>query len=217
MSEPSRPSSVVIAALQDQLEVARLPHELQAGERQALELLAAGAPLDEVLEVIVTTIERVDPAAIASLLVLGNKGSHFARCIAPSLPAAYNRVLAGQAIGFDVGSCGTAAARREPVFVGDIETDPLWAQYRELVLPYGLRACWSVPIFATDGRVLGTFAIYYREPRLPDDRERESRGSRSSAASSTISCASCRRGSRRCARTSGPASRARSTTSSARR
>src|SRR5262249_45833722 len=74
----------------------------------------------------------------------------------------------GAAIGPRAGSCGTAAYRGEPVFVANIATDPLWDGYRELVLPHGLRACWSFPIRASDGRVLGTFAVYYREPRDPD-------------------------------------------------
>jgi signal transduction histidine kinase len=168
-----RPSAVVIAALERQLAVAELPREVQAGERHALEILAAGAPLHEVLEVIVRTIEQVDPGATASLLVLGDKGTHFKSCIAPSLPEQYNRAIAHAAIGPTAGSCGTAASRRESVFVSDIDHDPLWDGYRALVQPYGLRACWSSPIFATDGRVLGTFAIYYREPRMPDERERE--------------------------------------------
>jgi C4-dicarboxylate-specific signal transduction histidine kinase len=70
-----------------------------------------------------------------------------------------------------VGSCGTAAYRAEPVIVSDIATDPLWADYRDLALAHGLRACWSTPILSSDGRVLGTFATYYREPRSPAPRE----------------------------------------------
>jgi signal transduction histidine kinase len=71
-------------------------------------------------------------------------------------------------IGPTVGSCGTAAFRGEPVYVEDIASDPLWADYRELVEPYGLRACWSQPIRSADGHVLGTFAVYYRNVRRPD-------------------------------------------------
>ena len=71
-------------------------------------------------------------------------------------------------IGPQAGSCGTAAFRRKPVFVTDIETDPLWEPYRDLARSYGLRACWSFPILATDGQVLGTAAVYYRQPRTAD-------------------------------------------------
>ena len=88
----------------------------------------------------------------------------------PSLPDAYNRAIDGAPIGPNVGSCGTAAFRREAVFVEDIANDPLWADYRGLALPLGLRACWSTPIFDAQRRLLGTFAIYYREPARPTPR-----------------------------------------------
>ena len=76
-------------------------------------------------------------------------------------------------IGPKSGSCGTAAFLRQPVYVTDIETDPLWEDYRELVRPHGLRSCWSSPILANDGHVLGTFALYHRAPRAPDQFARE--------------------------------------------
>ena len=71
-------------------------------------------------------------------------------------------------IGSQAGSCGTAAFRRKPVFVTDIEIDPLWEPYRDLARSCGLRACWSFPILATDGHALGTVAVYYRQPRTAD-------------------------------------------------
>jgi signal transduction histidine kinase len=101
--------------------------------------------------------------------MLDAAGTHLHTGAAPSLPEAMTRAIDGQAIGPQAGSCGTAAYRREPVFVEDIEHDPLWANYKQIALPYGMRACWSHPLLATDGRVLGTFALYYREKRLPDD------------------------------------------------
>ena len=92
---------------------------------------------------------------------------------APNLPAAYNEAIHGVEIGEAVGSCGTAAHRGEAIFVTDIATDPLWGAVVELPLAHGLRACWSIPIRGADGRLLGTFGNYYREPRSPtaDDLE----------------------------------------------
>ena len=90
---------------------------------------------------------------------------------APSLPKTYTQAIDGAAIGPCVGSCGTAAYRAEPVIVSDIATDPLWADYRDLALAHGLRACWSTPIISSAGSVLGTFAIYYREPRSPTPQD----------------------------------------------
>ena len=92
---------------------------------------------------------------------------------APNLPDEYNRAVEGVAIGPGVGSCGTAAFSRQTVYVVDIETDPLWAPYTSLAKPYGLKACWSVPIINDNDVLLGTFAMYYDEPRFPSKAERE--------------------------------------------
>src|SRR5207245_3234028 len=86
-------------------------------------------------------------------------------------PASYSKAIDGSVIGPSVGSCGTAAYRAEPVIVTDIVTDPLWAEFRDLALAHGLRACWSTPILSSRGEVLGTFATYYREPRSPTAEE----------------------------------------------
>src|SRR6202007_2448701 len=89
----------------------------------------------------------------------------------PSLPTKYAEAIDGAVIGPSVGSCGTAAYRAEPVIVSDIATDPLWADFRDLASAHELRACWSTPILSSAGKVLGTFAIYYREPRSPSSEE----------------------------------------------
>ncbi len=91
---------------------------------------------------------------------------------APSLPEAYwGAIDSGIEIGPSAGSCGTAAFRKEPVIVSDIASDPLWEGPREFTLSFGLRACWSMPIIRRDGIVLGTIALYYREPRAPCARD----------------------------------------------
>ena len=146
---------------------------VQTCERQALEQLAAGAPLATVLTTIVNLIEELCPPSIASVLLLDSRGEHLRHGAAPRLPAEYNRSIDGAAIGPKAGSCGTAAYRKQPVFVRDIATDPLWIGYRHLVEPHGLRACWSFPIRGSEGHVLGTFAVYYREPRDPDPKSIE--------------------------------------------
>jgi PAS domain S-box-containing protein len=110
---------------------------------------------------------------LCSILLLDLDGVHIRHCAAPSLPAEYLKAIDGAAIGPVAGSCGTAAYRREPVFVADIESDPLWTDYRELALPHGVRACWSTPIFDAQRNVLGTFAIYYRHVGLPDERHQK--------------------------------------------
>lgn len=144
--------------------------ELDSAQRDVLRLLAAGAPLAESLAALLRAVERLADGMIGSILLLDADGLHVRHGAAPSLPAEFVRAIDGEPIGPRAGSCGTAAWRGEAVIVEDIATDPLWSDYREGALAIGLRACWSTPIFDPERRVLGTFAIYYREPRLPDAR-----------------------------------------------
>lgn len=146
---------------------------LQAAEQRVLELVASDAPLHEVLSKLVVAIEEQAPGTLGSILLLSPHGTHVTHAAAPRLPLEYSRGIDGQAIGPRAGSCGTAAFLRRAVFVTDIESDPLWSDYRALALRFGLRACWSIPIFASDGRVLGTFAFYYREVRKPNKEDLE--------------------------------------------
>jgi PAS domain S-box-containing protein len=142
-------------------------------ERQVaiLERIATHAPLAETLDELVCFLEAQIPGSIGSLLLLDDDGRHLHCASARGLPAAYNAEIDGIEIGPCVGSCGTAAYRREPVFVGDIASDPLWRDHRDLALAHGLRACWSTPILSRRCRrqlgMLGTFAVYFHEPALP--------------------------------------------------
>jgi PAS domain S-box-containing protein len=161
------PTGSVGLAVQDvtvQVRAARL----QAGERRALELLAAEAPLQTILTAIVDMIEELQPNTIASVLLVDESGTRLKHGAAPRLPDAYNRAIDGSLISECAGSCGTAAFRGQPVFVADIRTDPLWRDYRDLAMMVDRRACWSMPILGNDSHVLGTFAFYMTEPGLPD-------------------------------------------------
>jgi two-component system sensor histidine kinase/response regulator len=144
------------------------------GQKRILELIIQGEPLPDVLAVLCRTIEELttDVELLASVLLLDEDGVHVRHGAAPSLPEGYVQAIDGLAIGPVAGSCGTAAYRREPVFVSDIASDPLWVPYVDLALSHGLRACWSSPIFSSTGGVLGTFAMYYRQPRKPTPRDR---------------------------------------------
>ncbi len=144
-----------------------------AGERRLLEMIARGDPRAVILDALCRLVEELaGGGAVSSILLLDSNASRLHHGSAPSLPASYIEAIDGIVIGPSVGSCGTAAYRGEPVVVTNIATDPLWADFRDLALGYGLRACWSTPILSSDGRVLGTFAIYYREPRGPTPYER---------------------------------------------
>jgi diguanylate cyclase (GGDEF)-like protein len=142
---------------------------LAYGQNRILELIAVGAPLRESLTELLLFIEKEVPELLCSVLLLDADGLHLRHGAAPNLPQDYCRLIDGAAIGPKAGSCGTAAYRAAQVVVSDIETDPLWEDYRALVKPHGLRACWSTPILGPFGKVLGTFAMYFKEPRMPDD------------------------------------------------
>ena len=144
-----------------------------ATQRQVLEMVASGASLSDTLKRLVSGVEAQLPDVRASVLLLDEDGRHLRTGAAPSLPDDYNRIIDGVAIGEAVGSCGTAAFRGEKVIVGDIATDPLWADYRELAARFNLKACWSTPILSRSGRVLGTFALYPYSASLPQPEHLE--------------------------------------------
>jgi len=138
-------------------------------QRETLEMIAKGRPLADTLDRLLRGLEAQSPEMLCSILLLDAGGVHLRHGAAPSLPAEFTKAIDGAAIGPQVGSCGTAAFRGEPVFVSDIARDPLWADYKDLALPHGLLACWSTPILDEQRQVLGTFAIYHRRSGLPTD------------------------------------------------
>ncbi|MEG4572673.1 PAS domain S-box protein [Microcoleus sp. N3A4] len=137
------------------------------GQKQILEMIAKGAPLGDTLNTLVEIIEQQSRDIIGSILLLAPDGEHLLHGAGPSLPDSYNAAIHGTAIGPNVGSCGTAAFSRQQVIVTDIATDPLWENYRDLALSFGLKACFSTPILSSQGQVLGTFGMYYAQPRSP--------------------------------------------------
>lgn len=141
------------------------------GQKEILEKVAKGESLDNTLTALLVFLEAQSPDMFCSILLLEeNRVRHGA---APRLPAEFCRAIDGAAIGPAAGSCGTAAYRGAPVYVTDIATDPLWADYKHLALPHGLQACWSTPILDGGKRVLGTFAVYHRQTGAPKERHRE--------------------------------------------
>jgi PAS domain S-box-containing protein len=140
---------------------------LRDGESHILEMIARDGPLEEILENLVRVVEAQFAGLLCSVLLLDEDGQRARHGAAPSLPESYTRVIDGLPIGPKAGSCGSAVYRREPAVVTDTLQDPLWATHRGVAEAYGLRACWSTPILAHSGKALGSFAMYYREPRSP--------------------------------------------------
>jgi GAF domain-containing protein len=130
--------------------------------------LRKGDTLEDILDRHLLTVEQMsDSEILTSILLLSEDGKRLTHGAAPSLPTSYRQAIDGAEIGPCAGSCGTAAYLGRPVYVTDIATDPLWAAYRDLALPHGLRSCWSTPIRHADGDVMGTFAIYHRSVSGP--------------------------------------------------
>ncbi len=152
------------------IKVAETRLELQ---NTTLEQIAKAEPLPDILDTLLRRMEAELPDSLCSVMLCDSKGK--LRCeSAPSLPLDYLQAIDEIPIGEGIGSCGTAAYRQEAVFVSDIETDPLWSNYRSLALEHHLRACWSVPFFGGDGRLLGVFCIYFRQIRSPHPQDLES-------------------------------------------
>jgi PAS domain S-box-containing protein len=145
-----------------------------ANEKRVLEKIASGAPLATVLEVLVRGVEAQScDGMMCTVLIFDDKAQCLRHGAAPSLPDEYNKLVDGIGIGPRVGSCGSAAHKREPVFATDVATDPHWADYVQLANTFGIGACCSTPVFSSDGVLLGTVAMYYRHPQEPSAHDRE--------------------------------------------
>ncbi len=142
---------------------------LQASIAEILEMIASGKPLNSIFESIIRIFEERYPRMRASILLIENDELHLGA--APSLPDEYNMAIEGLKIGPMVGSCGSAAYLKKRVIVSDIATDPRWAPYTSVALPHKLLACWSEPVFTSDGEVRGTFGMYYDQICSPSEAE----------------------------------------------
>ena len=148
---------------------------LQTGEKRLLEMIATRVPLHDILNALCIIIEEQRRGTLASVLLLNPDGVHLDFVAGPSVPKRWARQMETVPIGPCAGSCGTAAYRAAPVIVSDIATDPLWdlPEHRAAAFKHGLRASWSNPVLSSKGQVLGTFCMYYREPRSPNAQDLE--------------------------------------------
>jgi len=160
-----------VAGISRDITARKLADALRDGQAHLLEMIAMGAPLEAVLDRLVRLIESQVAGIFGSILLLDEDRVHLRHGAAPNLPEAYARALDGVAIGPNVGSCGAAAYRREPVVVADIADDPLWRDFRDLAAAHGLRSCWSTPILSKNGEALGAFAMYSKAVREPSAAE----------------------------------------------
>ncbi len=144
---------------------------LLLAERRALEMIADGAALADVLEELCRVIDEQQPDVITSFSLMDVDGQRLWPAVGPRVPAGWTKAITPLQIAPEASSCGTVVFRKQPVIVSDIATDPLFAlpDHRSLALSHGLRAVWYQPFISSDGEMLGSFAMYYREPREPSD------------------------------------------------
>src|SRR5713226_9779928 len=142
---------------------------LLAGENLVLEMTAKGNSLESILEALCRVVEQTASGCCCSVLLIDPSGSKVEQAVAPSLPSSYNDRFPGIPVDREGGPCTVAALRKTQVIVPDVASETQWDTYgwRTAALAHGLKACWSTTILASNGLVLGTFAIYWREPRSP--------------------------------------------------
>lgn len=145
--------------------------QLEKGRSRILEEVVNDKPLNEILTTMILHAEEIQPDMIGSVLMLDDSGQHLLHASAPNLPDFYTQAIDGATIGPDVGSCGAAAFSKKPVIIENIEAHPNWQNCIDLTQKANLKACWSHPILSSSGNILGTFAMYYSEPRAPTEYE----------------------------------------------
>ena len=142
---------------------------LSAAENRAIGMIASGVSLPEVLDELCRTVDVLTPGVVSTVLLMDPDGTRLWPGGGPAFPAALKPAINPWMIGPDRGACGTAAFLKERVIIADVTTDPRWPdEYRTLAVTHGLRASWSQPLITSAGTVLGTFAMYYAEPRVPE-------------------------------------------------
>ncbi|HYQ37789.1 MAG TPA: ATP-binding protein, partial [Pseudomonas sp.] len=146
----------------------REQQRFDAAQGRVLDMISTLQPLPRVLEEICRLIEQRDPCVLCSILLVDSSGRRLRLGAAPGLSESYNQAVDGLPIREGIGTCGTAAFRRQPVLVSDIAHDPLWQGFHELAASNDLHSCWSTPLLAGSGELLGTFALYQHQPMVVD-------------------------------------------------
>ena len=164
-------STLAVNQWRQKLDHAQRSHELEKGRYEVLKMAASDENIVDTLQVLCEKANAYNEEMFCSVLRLNEEEGTLHPTAAYRLPEFYCEALEGVKIGQGVGSCGTAAFRKERVIVEDINTHPFWTQYKGLALSAGLQSCWSEPIIGHDGKCYGTFAMYYAEPKTPSNED----------------------------------------------
>jgi PAS domain S-box-containing protein len=172
--QPERDDHGVIAkwhGANTDIEDRKRAEALLAAEKRTLEMIAKGVRLADILEDLCDTIDTQAGNVISAVMLMDTDGMRLWPAAGPRLPKGWIEAITPLTIGPDIGSCGSAAFLKQRMIVSDIANNPLWVDYRDLALSYGLRAAWSQPLLSKNEQVLGTFGMYYPEPRIPSETD----------------------------------------------
>jgi diguanylate cyclase (GGDEF)-like protein/PAS domain S-box-containing protein len=160
-----------VAGISHDITERKMAESLRIGQAEILEMIAMSAPLDKVLERIVKLLESQLKWASGAIQLIDESGTQLRHGAAPSMPKCYAKAMEGRHIGPNMGPCGIAAYERKTIVCHDVLTDPQWTHYKELARQVNVRSCWSTPILSSNGALIGTFAVYAKEPRTPTPAE----------------------------------------------
>ncbi len=151
-------------------------NQLQQGQARLMEMIARSEAIEDILHALILLIEKQITGIACSIMLLDDSGTCLKYGAAANIPPEWSMLVNGMPIGPDSAPCGTAAWLGEPVYINDITTNPLWAEFRAMTAPFGLRSCWSTPIMSHHGKILGTFTLYSREVQEPTEPTRDLMG-----------------------------------------
>ena len=162
------------AQLRAEIAERRRTEALLSCQKQVLEMVAKGEPLEPALDFLARSMEsQSQNEFLVALHLLEEDGHHFGHVAAPSLPASYAQATRGMDARLQMGPCSAAVVARKPTIVRDFAAEMRWPAFTAEIVSLGLRGCFTTPIVSSDQRILGTFAIYYREPRDPSPSDRQ--------------------------------------------
>ena len=145
---------------------------LLAAEKHALEMIADGASLSDILNHVCTSMDLLVAPSMTTILLMDPDGKRLWHIAGPRVPREWVPIISPLPVALEAGLCGTAAFLKERIVVPDVATDPNWPdRLRPIAIRNGIRAGWSEPIVAKDRQVLGTFALYSPESRVPTDAD----------------------------------------------
>jgi c-di-GMP-specific phosphodiesterase len=142
--------------------------------RGVLERIAQGKPLVEILDAGATWIDSQLPGLGCAILLVDRQEGLMRQAAGPSLGAGFAALVDGLRVGEGFGPWGAAAARGEPVIVGNLRADTSVNGLTQELEDLGVRSLWVVPLHRTGGdEVLALIALYQSTQARPRKRELE--------------------------------------------